>query len=390
MASLQILGTYSKQLGRDITRKISALSSQISRRPTVVVATEKPESFTILPEDPPSPAAQEMSQASPGGRAEVVNPRPIIGAPIMSVHAMNASRPTSSMTVSTSSWTTETGTGLGPRPTTSNDRGLRPAPSKSNMRSPGKTMPKKPPALQLDRQGTQRPYGLPTANNRLEAMRPKSRSKSAIVVEPNHKRVSSVRRSASAGAAATLGLPPAHLAQVPISALPPATPITSKIRHYSQVSERPSPEPGTTTQGASRRRRPNTIGSALMVQEVPFMIESPTISRFNQSIDTPRTGPHTPLPATRKNVLDPLVIPSGSPRSDEDDHIDTIYGIPQTATTARTRYSMALPESGSLLPLSFGVAQDEVVPPLPLTPSPLLVAARMSSRPPSPTSAGAP
>ena len=387
MASLQVLGTFSKELGRGITRKISALSSQISRRPTAVVATEKPDSFTILPEDSPPAAAQEMSQASPGSRTDVVNPRSIIGVPIMSVHAITASRPTSSVTVSTSSWTTETGTGLSPRPTTSNDKGLRPAPSKSNIRGQGRPLPK-PPALHLDRQGTQRNYGLPTASNRLEAIRPKSRSKSAIIVEPNPKRISSIRRSVSAGAAATLGLPPAHLAQVPISALPPVTPISSRIRPYSQVSGRASPEPGATSQGALSRRRSNTTGSVLMVQEVPFMIESPTVYHYNQPIDTPRTEPRTPPPATRANMPNPLVIPSSLPRNDEYDHIDSIYDIPQTATTARTRYSMALPESGSLLPISFGAAQEEVVPPLPFTPKSLLMAGRTPSRPTSPTRGG--
>jgi len=386
-ANLRRLGTYGRQLGRDIGRKISALSSQISRRPTAVVATEKAQSFNMLSEETSSPAPQEMSQTSPGVIADVVDARPVIGAPIMPVHAMTAPRPTSNLTISTASWVTETGTGLSPRPPASNGKGLRPAPSRSNIRSQGKPLPI-PPALQLGRQGTKRQYGLPTANNRLESMRPKSRSKSAIVVEQNHKRVSSIRRSASAGAVTTLDFPPSHLAQVPISALPPATPSTSHIRTYSQVSERPFPEPGATIYGMSSRRRSNTIGSVLMVQEVPFIIESPTVTRPNQTIDTSGTEPRTPLSTTQPNVPRRLIIPSSSPRSDEDSHIDPLYDIPQTATTARTRYSMALPESGSLLPPSFSAAQDEVVPPLPSTP--FLMAARMASRPTSPTPSGEP
>lgn len=386
-----ILGTYSRQLGRNITRKFSAMSSQLSRRPTAVVATEKPGSFTILPEETESPTPQEVSGLSPESRADVVAPSPIIGLPILPVHAITASRPASSATVSTASWTTETGTGLSPRPiSTATNRGLRPAPSKSNMRGQGRSVPV-PPALDLSRtrRETRRQYGLPTVDNRMEAMRPRSRSKSVILAEPSSKRVSSsaTQRRASAGAVAALDSPPAHFAQVPISALPPATPDSSNIRPYSQIRGR-TPGPGATIQTPSRRKRSNTLGSIMVVQDVPFVIEPPAIPRFNQPTARPGTdklrpdsGPPSPC-TIAADILDPLVLPPLSPsRSDTGSHVDPFYDIPQTATTTFTRYSMALPESGALLPASFSVAQDEVIPPLPPIPTAIPMVAKAPSRP---------
>jgi hypothetical protein len=360
-ATLQSWGAYSKQLGRDITRKISALSSQISRRPTAVVATKKPESFTILPEKPSFSVPQEVSESHAG----VAESSSIIGAPIMPVRTITASRPTSSVTIPTSRGVTETGASLSPptRPVPpSNDTGLRPAPSKPNTRGQGKPLPILP-ALHLGRQETQRRYGLPTEGSRMEAMRPTARSNSINVVEPNRRRASSlppIRRSMSAGAVAGLDSPPTHLAQVPISALPPATPIASNIRRYSQVSSGLR----ATTHGASSRKRSDTIESVVVVQQVPFVIASPTVpSRLNLSIDT---APRTPFPTIRPNPK-PLDIPLSPSRSDEDYHIDPFYEIPQTAMTAHSGYSMALPDSGSLLPTSFGTAQDEAVLSLPHT-----------------------
>ena len=394
---LRILGTYSKELGRSITRKISAMSSQISRRPTAVVATEKPNSFNMLSEETSSPAPQEVPQPSSGSHADVVEPSSIMRLPIMPAHAIAASRPTSSVTTSTASGTTETGTGLSPpRPiSTPHGKGLRPAPSRSSIRGQNRPLPK-PPALdlsrlsRLSRQGPQRQYGLPTANNRQEAMRPRSRAKSAIIAEPNHKRSSTAtRRRASAGAVAALDSPPAHFAQVPISALPPATPASSNIRPYSRVSGRPSFQPDATVQGSSRRRRSNTMGSILVVQDVPFVLESPTIFHFNQP--TARSGAESPtslIPCA--NVLESFGIPSSSPRSSTGSHVDPFYDIPQTARTSLTRYSMALPESGSLLPSSFSAAQDEVIPPLPSTSIPLSMLAKPPSRPISLTPGGDP
>jgi hypothetical protein len=185
---LRILGTYSKELGRNITRKFSAMSSQISRRPTAVVATEKPESFTILPEETQSPTPQEVSQPSPESRADVVKPSSIIGVPIMPVHAITASRPTSSATFSTASGMTETGHRFWPSSTHLHFQSLHVQSQRSTASTvqvkycgvQGRTLPK-PPALDLSRQGSRRQYGLPTANNRLESMRPRSRSKSAII-----------------------------------------------------------------------------------------------------------------------------------------------------------------------------------------------------------------
>jgi hypothetical protein len=381
-----ILGTYSRGLGQSITRKFSAMSSQISRRPTAVVTTEKPDSFTIISEETSSPTPQEVSQPSSGGPADVVEPSSVIGVPIIPVHARTTSRPTSSVTVSTASGSAETGTGLNPPRSisTPNGKGLRPAPSRSSVRGQNRPIPI-PPALNLSRQGTQRQYGLPTANNRLESMRPRSRSKSATIAEPNPNRVSSAtRRRASEGVVAALDSPPAHFAQVPISALPTATPFLSNIRPYSRVSGHPSLEPGATIQGASRRRKSNTMGSIIMVQDALFAVESP-ISRFNQP--TPRLGaePRT-SDTTSASVLEPFIIPSSLPRSEADSHIDPFYDIPQTATTTFTRYSMALPESGSLLPTPFSVAQDEVVPPLPSTSIPLPMLAKLPNRSTSPSS----
>lgn len=379
---LRILGTYSKVLGRSITRKISAMGSQISRRPTVVVEDEKRDSFNML-SGAPSPTPQEVPQPSSGGHADVVEPSSIIAVPIMPVHAMTASRPTSSVTTSTASGTTETGTGLSPpRPiSTPNGKGLRPAPSRSSMRGQNRPLPK-PPALdlsRLSRPGTQRQYGLPTANNRQESMRPKSRSKSAIITEPIHKRSSTAtRRRASAGAVTALDSPPAHFAQVPISALPPATPASSHIRPYSRVSGRPSFD--ATVQSSSKRRRSNTMGSILVVQDVPFVIESPSILRLNQPTARSGADPRTPL-IPCPHMLESFVIPSSSPRSSTGSHVDPFYDIPQTARTSLTRYSMALPESGSLLPSSFSAAQDEVIPPLPSTSIPLSMLAKPPSRP---------
>ena len=285
----------------------------------------------------------------------------------MPVHAMTAPRPRSNETISTASGTSETGTGLGPRPiSTPNGKGLRPAPSRSSVRVLNRPLPI-PLALDLSRQGTRHHSGLPTANNRLEAMRPKSRSKSAIIAD--HNRISSIpRRRASAGAVATLGSPPAHFAQVPISALPPASPVSFNTHPDSQISGRRSLEPGARIQGSSRRS--NNMGSITVVQDVPFVIESPTIPRFNQPTARLRAGSRTSF-ATGASVLEPFVIPSSSPRSDTGSHVDPFYDIPQTATTTFTRYSMALPESGSLLPASFSNAQDEVVPPLPSASIPL-------------------
>ena len=308
----------------------------------------------------------------------------------MPVHAIIASRPTSSATLSTASWMTETGTGLGLQPiATSEVKGLRPAPSKSNIRRQSRPLPV-PPDLDLSPREPQRQYALPPANSRPQAMRPMNRSKSTDSIGPNHELVSSlppIRRSVSARVVATLDSPPAHLAQVPTSALPPATPITSSIRPYSQISEHSSPESGTTTQGASSRKRSNTLGSVMAVEGVPFFIDSPTSPHFNQSIDTSGTEPCTPR-TIRPNVPRPLVITSSLPRNYEDDHVDPFCDIPQTATTARTRYSMALPESGSLLPASFSAAQDEIVPPIPFTLTPLSMTVRLPSRPSSPALAG--
>ncbi len=304
----------------------------------------------------------------------------------MTVRAISASRPTSNATVSSASGMMETGTGLSPPPpiSTPNGKGLRPAPSKSSLRGLNRPLPI-PPALDLSRQGTQRQSGLPTANNRLEAMRPRSRSKSAIAADPNHELISSTtRRRASAGAIVALDAPPAHFAQVPISALPPATSFSFNTRTYSQISGRRSVAPATGIQGSSRRR-PNTMGSIIVVQDVPFVIEQPAIPRFSQP--TARFGAESRTSfATGASVLEPFVIPSSSPRSDAGSHIDPFYDIPQTATTTLTRYSMALPESGSLLPASFSAAQDEVVPPLPSASIPLPRLAKMPSRPISPTS----
>ena len=127
------------------------------------------------------------------------------------------------------------------------------------------------------------------------------------------------------------------------------------------------------------------MGSIIVVQDVPFVIESPIIPRFSQT--TTRFGAESRTSfATGVNVLEPFVIPSSSPRSDADSHVDPFYDIPQTATTTLTRYSMALPESGSLLPASFSAAQDERVPPLPSTSVPLPRLAKMPSRLISPTS----
>jgi hypothetical protein len=308
----------------------------------------------------------------------------------MPVHAIIAPRPTSSATLSTASWMAETGTGLGLQPIATSDvKGLRPAPSKSNIRGQGKPLPV-PPDLDLSPQEPQRQYGLPTAKSRPQAMRPMNRSKSTDIIGPNHDLVSSlppIRRSVSARVVAVLDSPPAHLAQVPMSALPPATPITSSIRPYSQISGHSSPESGTTTQSASSRTRSNTLESLMVVQGVPFFIDSPTIPHFDQSIDTSGAEPCTPR-TTRPNVPKPLVITSSLPRNYEDDHVDPFCDIPQTATTARTRYSMALPESGSLLPASFSAAQDEIVPPIPYTSTPLSMAARLPSRASSPGLAG--
>jgi len=287
----------------------------------------------------------------------------------MPIRAITASRPTSNATMSTASGTAETGTGLSSRPiSTPNGGGLRPAPSRSSVRGLNRPLPL-PPALDLSRQGTRHHNGLPTAGNRLEAMRPKSRSKSAIIADPGHNRISSTpRRTASAGEIAALGSPPAHFAQVPISALPPATPVSFNTHPYSQISGRRSFEPSVRIQGSSRR--PNTMGSITVVQDVPFVIESPTIPRFNQPTTRLRAESRTSF-ATGASVLEPFVMPSTSPRSDTGSHVDPFYDIPQTATTTFTRYSMALPESGSLLPASFSAAQDEVVPPLPSASIPL-------------------
>ena len=304
----------------------------------------------------------------------------------MTVRAISAPRPTSSVTVSTAGEMTETGTGLSPpRPiSTPNGKGLRPAPSKSSIRGLNRPLPILP-ALDLSRQGTQRQSGLPTANNRLEAMRPRSRSKSAIVADPNHERISSTtRRRASAGAVVALDSPPAHFAQVPMSALPPATSFSFNTRSYSQITGHRSIDPATRIQSSSRRR-PNTMGSIIVVQDVPFMIESPIAPRFSQPSTRFGAESRTSF-ATGANVLEPFVIPSSSPRSDSGSHVDPFYDIPQTATTTLTRYSMALPESGSLLPASFSAAQDERVPPLPSASVPLPKLAKMPSRPTLPTS----
>ncbi len=332
-ASLRVWATYGKQLGQDISRKISAT---ISRRPTAIVSTKKSESFTILPEEASSYVPQQVLQpSSESGAAAIVEPRSIVIGPIMPVRAMTPSRPTSSVTIST---VRETGTGLSlparPTPTSnSDDKGLRPAPFKANILAQVKPLPILP-ALQLDLHKAERPYGLPPAENRLKAMRPTSRTKSANAVESNHKRISSlpaIRRSASTGVVAALDSPPVHLTQVPISALPPATPTASSIYRYSRATVRPFYGPGATIEGPSGWRS-NTVGP---VVEVPFVMAFPPTPHFNQSTDTFGTGtPPTSRPLETRDVPKPLDIlyspaRSDSPsRSDEDSFVDPFGDIP--------------------------------------------------------------